>query len=121
MQRNPVTLFLSLFLGSAAIVIVATGIGWMLGHADQASDTAKTKLEERIETARQIRRALATPIPPPEPLQPIAAKTARSQNTTPAEGDELNKPNLSRGARDSWARGERRSSRSSRDHGTGGW
>ena len=39
-------------------------------------DQSKTLLDMRIESAREIRRALATPIPGPEPLAPIRAKPA---------------------------------------------
>jgi hypothetical protein len=36
-----------------------------------------TRLEEALETVREIKRRLATPIPPPPPLQPITAKLQR--------------------------------------------
>ncbi|MBX9823675.1 MAG: hypothetical protein K2Y27_01650 [Xanthobacteraceae bacterium] len=118
MQRTPVVVILGAFLGAALLAMVAVGLARALVD-DPAGKAAKTKLDERIETARQIRRALATPIPPPEPLQPITAKPLRVQNIEPA--DESKAPALSRRARDSMARELRRSPSSLRGTGTGGW
>ena len=120
MQRSPVTVFLRYFLGAAVLAVIVVGLARALVD-DPAGKAAKTKLDERIETARQIRKSLATPIPPPEPLQPITAKPLRSQNTKPVEGDESRTPALSRSARDAMAREQRRSSYPSRNSGTGGW
>jgi hypothetical protein len=120
MQRSPVTVFLRYFLGAAALAVIVVGLARALID-DPAGKAAKTKLDERIETAREIRKALATPIPPPEPLQPITAKPRRAENTKPVEGDDSRTPTLPRGARDSMAREQRRSSYPARNSGTGGW
>jgi hypothetical protein len=120
MQRSPLTVVLGSFLGAALLVVIAVGLARALVD-DPAGKAAKTKLDERIETARQIRKALATPIPPPEPLQPITARPLRAQNTKGVEDDEAKTPTLSRSARDSMAREQRRSSSPSRSTGTGGW
>jgi hypothetical protein len=120
MQRSPVTVFLRYFLGAALLAVIVVGLARALVD-DPAGKAAKTKLDERIETARQIRKSLATPIPPPEPLQPITAKPLRAQHTKAKGDDEAKTPTLSRGARDSMAREQRRSSYPSRNMGTGGW
>jgi hypothetical protein len=119
-------MFLRYFFGAATIVVIAVGLARALVD-DPDGKVAKTKLDERIETARQIRKALATPIPPPEPLQPITAKPLRAQKAKPGEGDEFRTSTLSRSARDAMAREQRRSSSASypsspfRSTGTGGW
>jgi hypothetical protein len=120
MQRSPVTVFLRYFLGAALLAVIVVGLARALVD-DPAGKAAKTKLDERIETARQIRKSLATPIPPPEPLQPITAKPLRAQHTKAKGDDEAKTPTLSRGARDSMAREQRRSYSPSRNMGTGGW
>jgi hypothetical protein len=121
MQRSsPVTVLLRYFLGAAVLAVIVVGLAQALVD-DPAGKAAKTKLDERIETAREIRKALATPIPPPEPLQPITARPVRSQTMKPVEGDDAKTPALSRSARDAMAREQRRSSYPSRNSGTGGW
>lgn len=121
MRRSPAIVFLRYFLGAALVAVIAVGLAQALID-DPAGKAAKTKLDERIESAREIRKALATPIPPPEPLQPITAKPLRgAQNTKSGDADESKTPALSRSARDSMAREQRRSSYPSRTTGTGGW
>jgi hypothetical protein len=120
MQRSPVSVFLRYFLSAAALAVIAVGLARALID-DPAGKAAKTKLDERIETARQIRKSLATPIPAPEPLQPITAKPLRSSSAKPVDGAESRTPALSRTARDAMAREQRRSSNPSVSTGTGGW
>jgi hypothetical protein len=120
MQRSPVSVFLRYFLGAAVVAVITVGLARALVD-DPAGKAAKTKLDERIETAREIRKALATPIPPPEPLQPITAKPLRVPNAKAAQDDESRTPALSRSARDAMAREQRRSFSPSRSTGTGGW
>jgi len=103
MLRGPVRLFLSLFLGSAVVIVVAIGIVSMLRRGDAEPGSSKTLLAERIETARQIREALARPIPPPEPLGPIKAKPARELAKAPDNRNTASVPKLSRSARDAMA------------------
>lgn len=115
-------LFVRVFLGSAVIAAIVVGAARALIE-DPADKAAKTLLDERIETARQIRRALATPIPPPERLPPITAKPAHPPKAHQG-GDDAPEPRLSRRARDAMARQERRSFYSYRPYdrtGTGGW
>ena len=83
MRRNSLLLIVGYFVGSALVVVMAIGLARALVD-DPAGREAKTLLDERIETARQIRRALATPIPPPEPLEPITAKPAHGQRSSPS-------------------------------------
>lgn len=69
------------------------------------SKPARTLLDERIATMREIRAALARPIPPPEPLAPI---TARPANPGPkafvrSSFDKPEKRKLSREARNALA------------------
>jgi hypothetical protein len=56
--------------GAAAIVKAASAI-----H-QQSSSRTKSPLESRIESAREIREALAKPVAHPQPLAPITAKLA---------------------------------------------
>src|SRR5215203_3432688 len=65
--------------------ILALIVGYGVTRVTMASEEAnrraqqeKTLLNGRIESAREIRRALARPVPPPERLPPIAAKPANS-------------------------------------------
>jgi hypothetical protein len=127
MHRTPVGLFLSVFVGAAIIAAVAVGTVMILRDGDEGSAT--TLLANRIESARQIRQALARPIPPPEPLGPITAKLAHPRIQS-ADEAETKVPKLSRGARDAMAREDRPpSSRRNTDSnfsyatrsGTGGW
>src|SRR5215218_8060458 len=66
--------------------ILALIIGYGFTKVTMASEEAtrraqqeKTLLNERIESAREIRRALARPVPPPDPLPPITAKLANPE------------------------------------------
>ena len=117
MQRSAAIRLLACFLGAGLLAVAVVGLARPLID-DPAGREAKTHLDERIETAREIRRALATPIPPPEPLQPITAKPLHGQNPKRVGGDDSNEPRkapkLSRGARDAMAREQRRSRSSSR-------
>jgi hypothetical protein len=119
-QRSPLVVVLGSFVGAALLVVIAVGLARALVD-DPAGRAAKTKLDERIETAREIRKALATPIPPPEPLPPITAKPLRVPNAKAVDGDASKTPALSRSARDAMAREQRRSFSPSRSTGTGGW
>src|ERR1051325_1224439 len=101
MRRAPLSLFLSVFVGSAVIVVVAVAIVSILRRGDAEADSAKTLLANRIETARQIRQALAKPIPPPEPLGPIRAKPA-NQHAKAMDGNGA-LPKVSRAARNAMA------------------
>jgi hypothetical protein len=63
-MRSHWIMILRYFLGSALIVVIALGLARALVVDDPGERAAKTLLDERIETARQIRRALETPVPP---------------------------------------------------------
>src|SRR5215218_4059330 len=78
--------------------ILALIIGYGFTKVTMASEEAtrraqqeKTLLNERVDSAREIRRALARPVAPPDPLPPITAKPANS-TVTP----ELNRPRNSK-------------------------
>ena len=81
--------------------ILALVVGYGLTKVTMASDEAarraereKTVLKERLESAREIRRALARPVPPPDPLPPITAKPANppDQPNLAASGVSKEKP-----------------------------
>ena len=81
MSRHSLLPMLSLYLIAAIVPCGLAGIGlvWLVSGAEGLTtqpDPSKTVLDARIETAREIRRVLATPIPPPEPLGPIQFKAA---------------------------------------------
>ena len=60
----------ALALGTTVIVKASTGVS-------EASVRDKTMLELQVESAREIRRALATPVAVPAKLPPITARPAR--------------------------------------------
>jgi hypothetical protein len=60
----------ALALGTTVIVKASTGMS-------EASARDKTLLELQIESSREIRRALATPVATPAKLPPITARPAR--------------------------------------------
>ena len=64
------TALAALALGTTAIVTASTGLS-------EASARDKTLLELQIESSREIRRALATPVSDPPRLPPITARPAR--------------------------------------------
>ena len=83
MSRHSLLSTLALYTIAAVVPcgLAVVGLVWLVSGAEGLTtqpDRAKTVLDMRIETAREIRRALATPIPPPEPLGPIQSKAASS-------------------------------------------
>ena len=66
---------LTIYAAVAAALIGGIGVGFaaVMLTAPQAERT-KTALELRVESAREIKQALAQPIPAPEPLPPISSK-----------------------------------------------
>jgi hypothetical protein len=71
---------------AAALAMIAFGLSTILTAAadvSQASDTDRTLLQAQVETSREIRKALATPISIP-PLPPITAHLARNVATVQA-------------------------------------
>jgi hypothetical protein len=72
-----------IFIYASVFGVLALVVGYGFTKVTMASEEAarrseqeKTLLNERIESAREIKRALARPVPPPEPLPPITAKLA---------------------------------------------
>jgi hypothetical protein len=55
--------------GLTAVVKTATGLS-------QQTQREQTLLDDRMESSREIRQALAKPLPRPEPLPPIIARVA---------------------------------------------
>lgn len=89
----------ALLFGLSAIALQA-----LLGpHANE--EPKRTLLAERIETAREIRRALDTPIPPAEPLQPITQKPVHAVGSRVVDRppSQASKPKLSGKALEAFA------------------
>ena len=85
-------------LASAGLLWLVSGAGGFTAKPDRS----KTLLDMRIESAREIRRALATPIPGPEPLGPIRAKPAYAMGG-PTKIASTPRLRLSREAREAFA------------------
>jgi hypothetical protein len=76
--------FMLYILGTAVpIVVGAAGLQMIMSYGVQSS-SADSVLAQRIQTTREIRAALAKPIPPPPPLEPITAKLAHPIETRTA-------------------------------------
>jgi hypothetical protein len=58
-------------IGLALMVQASAGL-------PQQAEREKTLLDLRVESSREIRQALAKPIPPPEPLPPLTARAAQA-------------------------------------------
>ncbi len=88
MQARSTSSLLLIYIGAAATAlsvvvlgltaVVKASTGW-----SQASPREKTVLELQVESSREIRRALATPVVTP-PLPPITARPARDMRETVA-------------------------------------
>ena len=80
---------------------VATDNHWHATLFDTEKDAGPTRLQLAVESSREIRTALATPLPPQQPLHPITAKLARGHLVpgyraahaarTPAAGEKVHK------------------------------
>ena len=101
-----------LFRMFVLILLVASGIGYAavpatLVTADESAESKRelTRLEERINSAREIRARLSNPLPPIPPLPPITAKLAHQlPKPTKVVGMDNKKPiRLPREARDAFA------------------
>jgi hypothetical protein len=76
-------------MGIIAIAIKAIG-----GSVDVSSETrAKSAIESQLKSAREIREALAKPIPQPQRLGPIASKPAKPAPNFAAAKPAVKKPN----------------------------
>jgi hypothetical protein len=88
--------------------MLAAGV-WFLGgtasSAAKAQDPAKTYLDLRVESAREIKRALAKPIPRPEPLGPIQTRAANASGGAKALASGSWRHRLPAEARDAFASG----------------
>lgn len=70
-----ICIYLGALLVVPALLFGLSAIALQAVQGPRSNDEPKrTLLAERIETAREIRRALDAPIPPAEPLQPITQK-----------------------------------------------
>jgi hypothetical protein len=75
-------------------------------HFRNAHARPETRLNQMIANAREIRQALATPIPPPEPLPPVVQQPAKMDaDESPVTTPPLKKPRVSREAGYAYARG----------------
>ena len=54
-------------------------------ESTRRTEQEKTVLNQRLESAREIRQALARPVPPPDPLPPINAKLANPEKVANVE------------------------------------
>ena len=80
MKNRSSVAVLSVYLTVMAALIGSIGVALaMLGGAvvSEPSPRAKSSFEIQLESAREIREALAKPIPQPERLTPITAKPAK--------------------------------------------
>jgi hypothetical protein len=64
----------------------------------------ETRVDQVIANAREIRQALATPIPSPEPLGPIKFAAKMEAEETPVSTPPVNKPRAPREARKAYAK-----------------
>ena len=102
-NRSSVTV-VSVYAGVVAALVGCLGIALaVVGTAAVSEPTprAKTAFETKLDTAREIREALARPIPQPERLAPITSKPVRVATAKPAP----RKPNpeVARQARQAFA------------------
>jgi hypothetical protein len=82
-RKGSIPELLLIYAGVLGVLALVVGYGFTKvtvasEEAARRSEQEKTVLAERIESAREIRRALARPVPPPDPLPPITAKPANS-------------------------------------------
>ena len=90
-------------------------------HIVDSRDDRATRLHVTVQTAREIQRALATPVPQPPPLGPITAARARPLPSSAAimrpEGKRKKSPNgydaMARGSSAEWSANSSRTSGSS--------
>jgi hypothetical protein len=100
-----------MYSAAIAALIFCAGIGLMIVASasiapSQKAESEKTILEQRIESAREVRAALAKGVAKPEPLPPITAKLAkdmRSVQTVTAATVKPERPKLSAQARNAFA------------------
>jgi hypothetical protein len=79
-----------------------------------SSSIDKTVLDQRVNSMRQIQQALATPVPPAQPLPPLTVKAAHAlRGPTVAEAPRNSARRLPKEARDAFASSEWSSSSSS--------
>jgi hypothetical protein len=75
-------------------------------HFRNAHLRPETRLNQMIPNAREIRQALATAIPPPEPLPRVAQQPAKTDaDESPVTTPPVKKRHLSRAARYAYASG----------------
>ncbi len=112
------------------IMLVASGVGYAsvratLVTADESAESKreKTRLDERITSAREIRASLSKPQPPVKPLPPITAKLAHPVPApTKVVGMDHKKPmRLPKEARDAFATEAAGPSRTYDRASGGGW
>ena len=100
-RKGSVPELLLIYVSVLGILALIVGYGFTKvtvasEEATRRSEQEKTVLAERIESAREIRRALARPVPPPDPLPPVTAKLAHQleepQQKLAATGTTKDKP-----------------------------
>ena len=96
----------------AAVLVFCAGIGLMIVASaamapSQKAESQKTILDQRIESAREIRAALARGVAKPDLLPPVTAKLARDVKVAPQAVATVKpeRPKLSAQARNAFANG----------------
>ena len=85
-------------IGLALIVQASAGL-------PRQTERERTLLDYRVESSREIRQALAKPVPGPEPLPPLTAKPAHEPSARIVSANRP-RPRLSKEARDAFASSE---------------
>ena len=99
--RKSVTVIrnLSLYLITVGLILggLIISLPIIIFHSLQAigsEQIERTRLEEIVDTAREIRQALARPIPQPPPLEPITQKPAHAVGSRMVEHQSPQKPKV---------------------------
>ncbi len=96
----------ALVLGGVVLSERATASGTLAELAsflEPEPDPAPTRLSIAVENARAIQAALAKPIPPPAPLQPITAKLAHGHLKPGSRVAQPHRPKLPKAAMNAMA------------------
>jgi hypothetical protein len=87
MDNRSSVIVIGVYAGVIAALVCSIGIALAIVSGSIVSEQvphAKTAFETQLESAREIRQALAKPIPQPERLAPITAKPVKIATAKPA-------------------------------------
>jgi hypothetical protein len=85
--RRSLSLTITLYLATLATagIVLSIGCMYVVSTVQAALGPAyvplPTRLDEMIASAREVRKALDAPMPPPEPLSPITVKPVRAADS----------------------------------------